>query len=669
MCGISGIICKPGNSFSPILLSKMTDIISHRGPDDEGFVLVKNQNDIVTAGGKDTPGITWKTATPYMPTVRINELSSQFYSLGFGSRRLSILDLSPYGHMPMSYLNKRYWITYNGEIYNYLELRSELEKLGFNFISKTDTEVILAAYVEWGLECLNHFNGMWAFAIYDTVAKSIFLSRDRFGIKPLYYWFSKNGDLCFGSEIKQFSVHPEWEPLLNPQRAYDYLVYSQTDYTDETLFKGVYILRPGHYMKFNINETEKILRKEYKPEKWYSLRQKKFVGSFEEASERFEKHFSNSIKLELRSDVPVGSALSGGLDSSAIVCEVNKVLRQSGLESLQKTFSACSFDKRFDERKWMDEVVNFTKVEAHFVYPSLTNLFETTKEIIWYQDEPYQSNSVYLGWHVFKMAKENDVKVLLNGQGADEYLGGYGQNSMARYSHMFKTLRWRSLLNDIKMLKINNGITNYIIMKGILNNILPELGVRFIRNISSQYSEIKTIFNWDSIGAKNIHPYDHYHHKLKTVSDISEFYLMNSPLPKYLRWEDRNSMANSIEARVPFLDHQLVEFSYSLPDDYLELRGETKRVLRNGLSDLLPDKIKNRKDKIGFIAPEEKWVKEEPGIFRQKIKEAVEITNGLINAETLKYFERIAQGNIPFDYTYWRIILFAEWAKRFNVKI
>jgi asparagine synthase (glutamine-hydrolysing) len=326
-----------------------------------------------------------------------------------------------------------------------VEIKDELIIQGYNFISNSDTEVILAAWQKWGIECQQKFNGMWAFVIYDSKKREIFISRDRFGIKPFYYWFAPDGSFCFASEIKAFTTCEGWKAKLNPQRVYDYLIYSYTDHTEETMFSGVYQIPGGHYFQAKIESILPNQKRKINTIKWYEFPQKPYNGTFEEASKQFEALFKSSIKLHLRADVPVGTALSGGLDSSAIVCEMNNILKEQGAEDLQKTFSSCSENERFDEKKWMDIVVNHTSVDAHFIYPKLEDVFKMTPNLIWFHDEPYQSLSAFSAYNVFQLVESNNIKVLLNGQGADEYLGGYGQFTYARLVSKIRRLKWVQL--------------------------------------------------------------------------------------------------------------------------------------------------------------------------------------------------------------------------------
>jgi asparagine synthase (glutamine-hydrolysing) len=276
---------------------------------------------------------------------------------------------------------------------------------------------------------------MWAFAIYDRKEKSIFLSRDRFGIKPLYYWYSPEGNFYFASEIKQFTVLPGWKAVLNKTRALDYLYHAQTDHTEESLFKGVYSIPPSHYVFLDVEKVKENVFK-LEPVKWYNVNIIKSKQTFEEAKNEFLNKFKDSVELHLRADVPIGSALSGGLDSSSIVSYINILLKKENKTDLQKTFSSCSEDPRYDERSWMEEVVKETLVDGHYVYPKGEDVFKLTEKLIWFMDEPYQSQSAFLGYHVFMEAKKNNVVVLLNGQGADEYLSGYGAYKSIRQNNM-----------------------------------------------------------------------------------------------------------------------------------------------------------------------------------------------------------------------------------------
>jgi len=669
MCGIAGVINPKGFHISNIW--NMTDTVKHRGPDDEGYLIFDNlDSSPICLGGASTPSEVYASGLNYAPiSTRDESQSGSRACVALGHRRLSILDLSPGGHQPMCDVHQRYWIVFNGEIYNYIELKEELSKLNYTFKTHTDTEVILAAWRQWGPDCLTRFNGMWAICIYDSTEKRLFLARDRFGIKPLYYWFAPEGSFCFGSEIKQFTQYNGWKAKLNPQRVYDYLIYSYTDHTNETMFSGVNQISGGYYFYEKIDKILPDKENKIIATKWYSIPEQPFHGTFEEASKRFETLFKSAVELHLRADVPVGTALSGGLDSSAIVCEMNNILKKTNANHFQKTFSCCFEDEQYSEKKWIDIVIEQTKTDSHFVYPELKDVFSVTQELIWVQDEPYQSQSPFLAYKVFRMVKENNVKVLLNGQGADEYLGGYGQFIHAKLLQKFRSYKWLEVYKEIKDLDLTKFPKGYL-LRIILTSFIPDKLRAIISEKSNRSRIIKNLINNKVLGSKNVDPNKHIPITLYNVKGISQHQTFFSTLPKYLKWEDRNSMSNSVEARVPFLDYRLVEFTYNLPDDYLDYKGETKRVLRYGMKDVLPEKIKNRKDKNGYIAPEDRWVKkDDPKLFRKKLQEAIEISKGIIKPEALNYFDKIVAGKIPFDYTYWRLILFAIWVTKFNILI
>ncbi len=670
MCGIAGFVSKHVEGLPNNALLQMIDIIHHRGPDDEGSIFISNENRVTITGGKDTPDQVWDTKTDYQPSVDARTLSHQRSLLALGHRRLSILDLSPGGHQPMSYSNGRYWIVFNGEIYNYQEIRHELAGFGHRFTTGSDTEMILAAYSEWGVNCFIRFVGMWAMAIYDHQKEELVLSRDRYGIKPLYYYFSPSTGLYFASEIKQFTVLSDWRARLNPERSYDQLIYSFTDHTDETMFHGVRQIPAGTYFRSSVRKVSGDLGGRIETHKWYKPGRTLFRGSFDDAAIEFRSLFERAVREHLYADVPVGTALSGGLDSSSIVCEVNRILRNNGSADLQQTFSSCSVYEQYSEKQWMDIVISHTRVDAHFIYPSLDQVFDLTPAILWHHDEPYQSQSAFLGYNLFHLARSNSVKVLLNGQGADEYLGGYSQFTTARYAGMIKRFRFASLITDIKRSQKINNQSFPGVFSGIAYHLLPEFVKHSLTKIMSSSDSIKEIIDLKKLGALPVHPFDQIPVPYKSVPDISDHLTFYSTLPKYLHWEDRNSMAHSVEARVPFLDHRIVEFTSGLPDDFLEKEGINKRVMREALSGLIPDRIKNRRDKMGFITPEEMWVRREnPGIFRKKLAEAVDVTNGIIKPGVLDYFDKVVIGKQKFDYTYWRLILFSEWIKRFDVSI
>lgn len=669
MCGISGLLSFERSAFAGSDLHAMTNLIRHRGPDDEGFMFVDG-NDVQIAAGRDTPPEVLTSSLHYAPHYTNIEL--QRFDLGLGHRRLSIVDVSAAGHQPMCTKDRRYWIVYNGEVYNFIELRSELKELGHVFGSHSDTEVILAAYQAWGNDCLSRFNGMFAFLLYDFEKRVMFVARDRFGVKPLYYWVSENG-IAFASEIKQFTVLPGWQAWVNGQRAYDFLNWAITDHTDETLFDGVFQFRGGQALELNLTNMAiyaKQIGARLPVYDWYSLRPQPFEGDFFQAAAGLSDRLRDAVSLRLRADVPIGSCLSGGLDSSSIVGLMSQLLREQKADAQQKTFSACSDVSRFDEREFIDEVVRKTGVEAHYVYPKSEELFATHEQITWYQDEPYGSTSIYAQWHVFKLAAEQGVKVMLDGQGADEQLAGYHSFFAPHYAGLLKRGRWIKLWSEISAAKRLHGYSEWTAVKGMSNMLLPEWLRQRLRARAGKATDRPNWLAMSRLGAVPVDPFISLGSKSTSIRKFSYGQLTASNLQMLLHWEDRDSMAHSIESRVPFLDYHLVEYVLGLPDEFKLKDGITKRVLREGMRGILPERISQRMDKLGFVTPEEVWLRERaPEQFRSALKESIAASRGILNERASTCLEEMIAGKRAFSFLAWRMISFGAWMKQFNVMV
>jgi len=663
MCGIAVLVAFKEKSIHPSLIQLMTDIIRHRGPDDEGFALFDNNAQEFVYGGQNTPKSVFMADLPYAPTVKVSDCNRECgISLLMGHRRLSIVDLSPAGHQPLCYDNNRYWITYNGEIYNWREIRKKLESFGHRFISDSDTEVILAAYAQWGAECLKQFNGMWAFVIFDKKTGTLFAARDRFGVKPLYYWISPEGFLAFASEIKQFTVLPGWKPLLNGPRAYDYLVWGLIDHTPETLFSGVYQIRGGQSIEINIGNIPVPLP----VFQWYELSSVPYEGTFGDATKDFYSLMRDSVRLRLRADVSVGSCLSGGLDSSSIVCLVQDILKTENKMEMQKTFSACSDIRRFDEREFIDEVVLSRNIDAHYSYPDPDNLLMILGDIVWHQDEPFGSTSIFAQWMVFESAAKNQVKVMLDGQGADEQLCGY-RPFVYRYAELFRHGKFVTLFREMFSAEKYYGLSvpGSLAKTGYL--FIPDSVKDFVRKNFLKKTYHPFWLNEDALGARSGQRYFDIP-QVKNINALSRLEIFRISLPMLLHWEDRDSMAHSIEARVPFLDCRLVVFLASLPEDYKLKNACTKLVLRTGMKGILPEKIRLRRDKLGFVTAEEEWLrKRRSAEFRDLLCKAVGQSQGVLNDQIIEQFDRIVSGQEPFSYHIWRCICFGQWMKQFDI--
>lgn len=614
-------------------------------------------------GGPDTPEDVYQSRLPYKPTRKDAPVIDAVAALGH--RRLAIVDLSITGHQPMCTIDRGVWISYNGEIYNHLELRDELEQLGHVFVSHSDTEVILQAYLAWGPQCLDRFNGMFAFVIFDRRAGGrVFAARDRFGIKPFYLWRSSEGLVAMASEIKQFSVLPGWSPRVNGQRVYDFLNWGVLDHTDETMFEGVYQLRGGECLDGSIAD----LHKAYPIRRWYHLTPRHFYGDMKEAADQFVTLFTDAVRLRLRADVSVGSCLSGGLDSSSIVCIANQLLRSAGVASQQNTFSACATVKRFDEREHIETVVARTGVTAHYVYPSLDTLFEVLDDITWHQDEPFGSTSIYAQWHVFKLAADSRVKVLLDGQGADELLAGYNLFFAPHFASLLLGGQWSRLLGEIAAGRRLHGLSVARTAMHLADAILPEPIRQPLRRLIGAQTSATSWLNAGCLGAAERDPMQLFGAKTTSVNQMSSVLLTATSVPMLLHWEDRDSMAHSVESRLPFLDFRVAEFLMGLPAE-LKLQGATtKRVLREGMRGILPETIRNRMDKMGFVTPEEEWVRKDSSAkFRAELRRAIDMSQGIIRDSALEHFDAVATGREPFNFTIWRMISFGTWMNRFSV--
>lgn len=667
MCGIAALVSGGQTASSLHALHAMINAIRHRGPDDEGWAAFYDDMAVVTGGGADTPQASFASALPYAP--RRDATMPQNAMVAIGHRRLSILDLAPSGHQPMCFAAGRYWIVFNGEIYNHLELRSKLTGLGHEFVSQSDTEVILAAYAQWGEGCLEHLDGMFAFVLVERLCKRVFVARDRFGIKPLYYWVTPQGTLAFASEIKQFSALPGWRAAINGQRAYEFLAWSILDHTDETMFRGVFQVPPGSFVALDLNGLPQASPNgRLEVTRWYRLTARLYDGDLASAAQRFDEIFAHSVRTHLRADVPVGSCLSGGLDSSSIVCMADRILRSEGAAVTQHAFSSCSSIKRFDEREYIEEVVRHTGVQAHYVYPDLSDLLRELDRITWHQDEPFGSTSIFAQWSVFALAADAKVKVMLDGQGADEQLAGYPEYHGANFGSLFRQLHWIELVREMMATTAMHDRSSIWAVQYLANAVLPAPVRHVLRRLSGKEKAKPAWLNLDRLGARPADPMRRQEGQPPSVRELSYQQLTRSNLQMLLHWEDRDSMAHSIEARVPFLDHHLVEFVLGLPDSFKLHRGVTKRVLREGLTGILPDAIRLRTSKLGFATPEEYWVREQaPDIFRQAVSDAIDASDGILLQEASSMADDIIAGRRPFDFSLWRMISFAAWLKRFGV--
>lgn len=604
MCGICGIINFDANPVTEYPIRNMMKIMKHRGPDDDGIFLKNN--------------------------------------IGLGFVRLSIIDLSMAGHQPMISSDERYVIIFNGEIYNYIEIRDELINKGHKFSSYTDTEVLLNAYIEWGETCLDKFNGMWAFIIYDIKLNHIFGARDRFGVKPFYY-FTDNSKFIFASDIPPIVSQLKSTPEPDEHVVFNYLNFGRTDYSNNTFFKGIQTLQHGHC--FNISNNKLSIKR------WYSLKDKK-SEPFKIPGEFYEL-LNDSINLRLRSDVPVGVCLSGGLDSSSIVSILKSTLPKENV----RTFSAIyGIKHRADESDYIKEVTK-SLPSVYSIKPTLQSFLNDLDRLFEAQSEPFSTSAIYAQFKVMELAR-GKVTVLLDGQGADEYLCGYHYFYGYYYKELFRTLRFIKLIREIQKGVINTK--SFLGLQSFLYFLLPDFGKKFIlskqnqllnpdffkRNIS--YSPIMTELH----SSKNVYQsiINHFEYKLEHL----------------LKWEDRNSMYFSLESRVPFLDYRLVEKTINTPVSRILNNGWTKKILRDEMKGRLPEKIRLRKDKIGFATPEDIWFMDETFVsqFESVIRNGNDLGQYLSTPQIKELLSRHISGKHNYSGILWRVFNLQKWINR-----
>ncbi|GEJ55435.1 asparagine synthetase B [Anaeromyxobacter diazotrophicus] len=590
--------------------------------------------------------------------------------VALGHRRLSILDLSAHGHQPMAYQD-RFWMVFNGEVYNYLELRDELQAKGHRFTSDGDSEVVLAAYAEWGPACLSRFNGMWGLAILDLAKRTLFLARDRFGVKPLYYRVA-GGRLAFASEIKAFSALKDWRPQANLPRLLDFLVWAVSDHTPETMFEGVHQIPAGHSLLLNVSGPLEggaaVDGSAVRPERWYTVGQAAAIVSDTDAAEEVRATLSESVRLRLRSDVPVGSCLSGGLDSSSIVCIMSELLARAGAGERLRTFTAASKDSAFDESKYAQAIVARARSEAAFVTPEPGKLFDDLSRLTWHQDEPFGSTSMFAQWSVFEAARRSGVVVMLDGQGADEALCGYRGYFGAYLAGLVRKGSLRAWGTEAAAMRRVIGFSWPRSVGYTLAYLTPGL-LKVVGRFDNRAYADTSWLHGDHTGAFRSDPIRSAGGRAHSVRGMSLAQITATHLPMLLRWEDRNSMAFSIEARVPFLDYRLVELSLRLADSEKLGGGVTKAVLRRAMRGIVPDVVLDRRDKMGFVTAEPLWMQRDLSArFRAEIAAGIEALSGVLSPVLLDRFDEVVAGRRPFDFRYWRALSVGRWAAAFSVK-
>ncbi len=613
MCGIAGLVYETfPHEAAKAAVRRMIALQRHRGPDGEGFY--------------DTAGAS------------------------LGHCRLAILDLTDAGHQPMSDHAGRYWITFNGEIYNYLELAEELRGLGYEFQGRSDTEVHLAAYRHWGKACLERLRGMFAFAIWDKKERRLFSARDRLGIKPFHYWVDGNQQLAFASELKALL---EFLPKrsANAQLAGQFLAWNLLDHEPaDTMVTGIRRLPPAHAMTWRQDEGLRLWRY------WdVAVSDELEVAPEREAEliREFYHRFEEALSLHLRSDVPVGTSLSGGIDSTAIACVISAELRKRGAwqEHSQHTFSACFEEPRLDERPYIESVVDAIGCQSHYVFPSGERFAEDMDQWVWHQEEPVAGSGVYAQYCVARLARENGIKVLLDGQGADEQLAGYRK---------FIFVYLRQLVRGGLYARAGREAVTFLLSPDILRTSRFVDGRRYIFRSLPEVTPLwpdgcvperpETLKLDVSLGRR-------------LQADMTWF-----SLPALLRFEDRNMMAFGVESRVPFVDHILVEWLAKLPSTLRLSGGWSKRILREGLRGVLPEAIRTRKTKLGFLTPEPAWL---AGPLSTWLRDTLSAPRHLAEVVDVRGVSRLldqrARGDrsLARENLLFRLAIYESWARQF----
>lgn len=639
MCGIIGGI-EPTRLNLYERVVNTIDLLSHRGPDGKGIKLFKQKDK----------------------------------SIVLAHSRLSIIDLSDLGHQPMSSFDGRFWITFNGEIYNYKELKVELIALGYSFVSDTDTEVLIYSWVEWRKDCLSKFNGMFAFVLYDSLESKVYCVRDAFGIKPFYYYKSEK-QFYFASEIPALHTLIDKALTIDKAMAVEYLVNGTCDVGQGTFTEEVNALKPGCSITIDL---EGDLEVEYERWWWPSIEENKDI-SFEEAAKKLRELFLKSVRIHMRSDVQIGAALSGGIDSSAVVCAMRYL--EPGLPI--HTFSYIASDSALNEESWVDIVNEYVNAIPHKLELNSQDLVNDIEDLIKTQGEPFGGTSIYAQYKIFKLAKESGVTVTLEGQGADELLAGYfgypGRAAMSyvdkgEFLKLYRFLRSWSRLHGQPIKPVLLYILGCVKKDFVKNKYLKKLISRAASMAGFSTPEwlivdkdlLKDKFGPDKTDIERT--------PLKGRRLMSE--LRDSLVGDYqpgintlLRYSDRNAMRWSIESRVPFLTIELADFLFSLPESYLLSKdGVTKNIFREAMRGIVPDKILDRTDKIGFETPRSNWLKDvnnQAPYWRKAIKNISFLEYDFVKKEV----NDTASGVKPFSWLSWRFINYGIWLNQNKGKI
>jgi asparagine synthase (glutamine-hydrolysing) len=656
MCGISGVWHYHDGQGRPLetaAIVRVTNSLRHRGPDDEGYVLINTQTRrTVRCGGNDT--------IRALNLPAIEAFQDEVFDLALGFRRLSILDLSPAGHQPMSSADNKCWIVFNGEIYNYLELRSELGRYDYQFRTGTDTEVILAAYRHWGVDCLSHFDGMWSFAIWDETARHLFLARDRFGIKPFYY--ANDGErFVFASEIKALLQHAHIGRRVNPQRLYEYLILGLTDHGEETLFAGIYQLPAAHFLTLSIDRPQ-----DARPQRYWQLDARRELKiPFDAAAEHLRELFRHSVELHLRGDVEPAAMLSGGIDSSSLVSCMRAMDRESKLTA----FSYVADDPVLNEDPWIDIVGDAANLVVDKTLVTSEQLIAEMDDFVASQDEPFGSTSIYAQYCVLRAVHEGGFKFVLSGQGADEILAGYTLFVTTQFAFLLARGDMSGALRLLRGASTRPNIKKSALLYGAGRSLMPFRLGTYTKNLIGMETafdpEWLNVAWFEKWGVNSSFPTATGRSLKDQLCDM----ITKSNLPMLLRHEDRLAMAHSVESRVPFLTASLVEFLMSLPATYLlSADGASKHVFRNAMRGIVPDSILNRQDKIGFDTPERRWLIDSRLWVDKVLSSDAAKRIPVLNLPAIREeWANILAGRQVYNYKVWRWLNLIRWADKLEI--
>jgi asparagine synthase (glutamine-hydrolysing) len=656
MCGIAGIASLGKQpSIDPFWAKRMADTLRHRGPDDEGFATF-TEDSFHCFGGNDTPSEVFESQFPFSPNA---PHTTHHAPLLLAHRRLSIQDVSPAGHQPMCDTSTRFWIVFNGEVYNYLEIGSELKTLGHSFVSHSDTEVVLHAYMQWGKNCIQKFNGMWAFVIYDHHENTLFCSRDRFGVKPFYYFLSEHF-FAFASEQKALITLPFLQKKLDEEAVYDYLVLGETEREEQGFFENILELLPSHRLSVNLN-TGKVQK-----ERYFTLNHSPEFGSFNATTSsrhvaKIKDLLAESVRLRLRSDVPVGACLSGGIDSSSVVCLANQQ-RQS--PSPFHVFTASYPGLEIDESAWAKVVVEATNTQWHTIETKAEDLLQQYETLVYAQDIPFLGSSTLSQHKVMELVQKTGIKVTLDGQGADELFSGYNRHisihllELARHGKLPELIHY-ALSND----KTSADPTLKLLIRHLAEQFAPSLSYKLLKSSNYHFSLLQPDF-WQ------LHRERYFEQRNENLFSLNESLQQEFTgwqLKYLMRTADRNSMWHSVESRVPFADDlPLAEYLSSVPAAYKIQQGKSKYLLRESMKGILPDPIRNRLDKKGFVTPEYLWFKSLKNEIKESITDNLEpfVDTSQLKKEWDSIFDhQLANNTLGIS----RFLILSMWRRKFGV--